>query len=528
MPALAPAIPQAAPQPHRMSPQGLAMLAFFEGTVLNAYRDAVGVWTVGVGHTSAAGEPKVTPGLKITAEDALQILARDVTQYEAAVLKAVKIAVTQPEFDALVSLTFNIGAGNFAKSDVLAALNAGLAQAAADAFRNHAKARGKTLAGLTTRREHERRLFLTGVYPVPSNSDPASPRLELQEGVTADRVRLMQAALILVGDDPFLVDGAFGPLTEAAVKKFQAQHGLEVDGIVGPATWGRLRGELASALVPYEASAPLPTPAANDDAGGAPLGPDGAIPADPTPWMTIARGYLGLKEIHGSQNAPDILEFWKLCHLGFNDDETPWCAGFVGAMLEKAGIPSTRSGLARSYLKWGVACEAKPGAVVVFPRAGGSGHVGFVSAIQGDQLLVLGGNQSDSVNISKFPKASALGFRWPAAPKPATAAPVVAPVSVPVEAVAVFAAPAAPTLGSALTSAKDALMNIKLPPSGKLVGYASAAGAVAIALGYPQVAAVLTELVTVENVDAAGRLIAAGAGLVSLIAGLLPNKHEAS
>jgi uncharacterized protein (TIGR02594 family) len=512
------------PKPHRMSPQGLAMLAFFEGTVLNAYRDAVGVWTIGVGHSSAAGEPKVTPGLKITTEEALQILARDITQYEAAVLKGVKVDITQPEFDALVSLAYNIGPGNFAKADVLAYLNAGQAQAAADAFRGHNKAQGKTLAGLTTRREHERKLFLTGIYPTPSNGDPASPRLELQEGVKSDRVRLVQAALILVGNDPILVDGEFGPLTEAAVKKFQGEHGLEVDGVVGPATWGRLRGELASALAPYEAGAGKEPPPGGDGPPGPPNEPDGADPADPTPWMTAARGYLGLTEVSGSGNAPEILEFWKLCHLPFTDDATPWCAGFVGAMLEKVGITSTRSGLARSYLKWGVACEAKPGAVVVFPRAGGSGHVGFVSAIQGDQLLVLGGNQSDSVNVSKFPKASALGFRWPAgvpaAPKPAPAAPVVAPVSAPGEAVAISAAPASAPRRPLMQLTID---TSRFPAPGKVAAFGALVGGLATTFLGPEIGK-WAGLVNEGNITLVYQIIGAAGSLVASAVALMDPK----
>ena len=116
------------------------------------------------------------------------------------------------------------------------------------------------------------------------------------------------------------------------------------------------------------------------------------------------------------------------------DDETPWCAAFVGAVLEECGIKSTRSAAARSYLKWGDAiARPVPGAVVVFWRGnpdGWSGHVGFVCGVtaSGD-ILVLGGNQGDMVSIRTFTKHRVLGYRWPVnAPLPDSMTPVVGSV----------------------------------------------------------------------------------------------------
>lgn len=131
-----------------------------EGVRLKAYQDSVNIWTIGVGHTSAAGPPRVMPDLTITSAECDEILTRDLAKFEAAVLDAVKVPLAQHEFDALVSLAFNIGGGAFAKSTLVKRLNAGDRQGAADAFLMWDKAGGKTLKGLTTRRKAERLQFL--------------------------------------------------------------------------------------------------------------------------------------------------------------------------------------------------------------------------------------------------------------------------------------------------------------------------------------------------------------------------------
>ena len=103
----------------RMSPEGRRRLSQREGTKLKAYRDSVGVWTIGIGHTSMAGPPQVTPGLTISKEECDAIFARDLIKYENAVNNAVKVPLQQNEFDALVSLCYNIGPGALARSSVV-------------------------------------------------------------------------------------------------------------------------------------------------------------------------------------------------------------------------------------------------------------------------------------------------------------------------------------------------------------------------------------------------------------------------
>ncbi|AJQ56067.1 TPA: TIGR02594 family protein [Aeromonas hydrophila] len=147
-------------------------------------------------------------------------------------------------------------------------------------------------------------------------------------------------------------------------------------------------------------------------------------------WIEEARTFLGLKEIKGPKHAQAILDMWKAIKRGgIKDDETPWCAAFVGACLERVGIKSTRFESAKSYLEWGEKLDRPvPGCVVVFTRDGG-GHVGFVvGKSPSGNLLVLGGNQGDEVNIREFPLTRVTGYRWPLhEPMPAGELPIGTP-----------------------------------------------------------------------------------------------------
>ena len=154
----------------KTSTAGRQAIARHEGNKLKAYPDpATGgePFTIGVGHTSAAGPPKVTKGMTITAAESDAILTRDLATFERAVEKAVKVPVTQAQFDAMVSLAFNIGGSAFAKSTLVKKLNAGDVTGAANAFLSWNKARVKgvlrPVQGLTSRRQRERALCLKGL-----------------------------------------------------------------------------------------------------------------------------------------------------------------------------------------------------------------------------------------------------------------------------------------------------------------------------------------------------------------------------
>jgi len=141
----------------RTSTKGLLALMNHEGVVLQSYRDSVGVWTIGVGHTAMAGAPKPTPGLKITLKQAVDIFRDDVKKYERDVNRAVNVPIKQYEFDALVSFHYNTG-GIF-RAKLTKKLNAGDRAGAAAGFMGWV--RPPEIIG---RRKKEQALFRNGNY----------------------------------------------------------------------------------------------------------------------------------------------------------------------------------------------------------------------------------------------------------------------------------------------------------------------------------------------------------------------------
>lgn len=131
-----------------------------EGLRLKAYLDSVGVWTIGYGDTG----PDVVKDLVITKEEAEERLRKRLVEFEGYVSKYVKVTLTQNQFDALVSLVYNIGPANFASSTLLKKLNDGDYQGAADQFLvwNKGRVDGKLvrIEGLANRRAKERKQFL--------------------------------------------------------------------------------------------------------------------------------------------------------------------------------------------------------------------------------------------------------------------------------------------------------------------------------------------------------------------------------
>ncbi len=117
-----------------LSPIGEAVLIAREGRRLEAYRDSVGIWTIGVGHTAAAGPPRPRAGLRITAAECDAIFARDIARFVRTVDQALPAPLPQHAFDALVSLTFNIGPAAFLRSTVLRRLRADDRAGAAEAM----------------------------------------------------------------------------------------------------------------------------------------------------------------------------------------------------------------------------------------------------------------------------------------------------------------------------------------------------------------------------------------------------------
>jgi GH24 family phage-related lysozyme (muramidase) len=134
---------------------GLDLIKSFEGLRLTAYICPAGVPTIGYGTTSG-----VRMGDRITPAQAEALLRRDLAKFEQAVDQAVKVTLNSNQFSALVSFTYNVGAGAFQRSTLLKLLNQGNYQAAAQEFMKWNRGGGRVLPGLTRRRLAEQRLFL--------------------------------------------------------------------------------------------------------------------------------------------------------------------------------------------------------------------------------------------------------------------------------------------------------------------------------------------------------------------------------
>ncbi|MEM8553994.1 MAG: TIGR02594 family protein [Pseudomonadota bacterium] len=217
--------------------------------------------------------------------------------------------------------------------------------------------------------------------------------------MTRDDWKRVQSRLMKLGYNPGPIDGIRGRLTISAVKRFQEARGLVADGIVGRLTLRAL----------HRLDRPVDT-----------------APTDDMPWYDEARGLIGTREISGPDSNDTILAFADTIDLDYDNDDIPWCGLFVahcvGATLGDEPLPSNPLG-ARQWLKFGQACEPQLGAVLVFWRGSQSdwrGHVGFYAGEDSEHFHVLGGNQSNAVNVMRLSKSRLLGARWPVTAGPPT------------------------------------------------------------------------------------------------------------
>lgn len=216
----------------KTSTSGINLIKKFEGCRLSAYKPVPTekYWTIGYGHYG----PDVMPGMVITQAQAEIILGIDLQKYEQAVERYTPFPLSQTQFDALVSFTYNCGAGNL--QQLVKKRNA---LQVADAMLRYNKAGGKELAGLTRRRVEERALFMKGIIGNPY----PEPIKILKKGSKGDGVRWLQSELQRLGY-PIKADGIFGPVTEKLLRQFQISaftDPKEHDGICGPKTREKLK-----------------------------------------------------------------------------------------------------------------------------------------------------------------------------------------------------------------------------------------------------------------------------------------------
>jgi uncharacterized protein (TIGR02594 family) len=200
-----------------------------------------------------------------------------------------------------------------------------------------------------------------------------------------------------------IVDGDYGANTLAAVNRYQAKHNLGIDGVVGPKTWKSL-------LQKKEGKAPEPIISS-------------VVVDSINSWMKVAKQELGQAEIAGKEHNPKIIKYHASTTLKAKSDEVAWCSSFVNWVLTTAKLTGTNSAAAASWLNWGEKTTAKNGAIVVIRNAKAANsslttsgnHVGFLVKETATHYVLLGGNQSNQVKVSNFPKASwtLRGYRWP-------------------------------------------------------------------------------------------------------------------
>lgn len=218
----------------KTSEQGRKLIERNEGCVLKAYYDVVGVLTIGYGCTGRG----VYAGQIITQEEADDMLSdRLANEFEPSVSSVGN--TNQNQFDAMVSLAFNIGTGAFKGSSVVRLHKKGDFKGAAEAFLLWNKAGGKILAALTRRRQEERSLYLSipqtfGLVVSPANSAQQRTLRLAVPPMSGDDVKELQEKLGITADS------VFGTITQKALKNFQTLHNLISDGICGPKTWEKV------------------------------------------------------------------------------------------------------------------------------------------------------------------------------------------------------------------------------------------------------------------------------------------------
>ncbi|MCY1643248.1 TIGR02594 family protein [Methylorubrum sp. SL192] len=187
------------------------------------------------------------------------------------------------------------------------------------------------------------------------------------------------------------VDGDAGPRTIAALTAFQRLAGLVADGIAGP----RTQAVLQKADISERREAP-----------------------EKPGWLVLVEALNGLKEAPDVANNPQVVKLFADAGFpGIKTNSTAWCAAFVNAVIDRAGHRGSRSLAACSFEAWGVGLPAPAlGAIATKKRGNSSwqGHTGLVVGANNDQVFLLGGNQSDAVNVAAFKRSEIVAFRWPA------------------------------------------------------------------------------------------------------------------
>lgn len=245
-------------------------------------------------------------------------------------------------------------------------------------------------------------------------SDIVTARGALRRGMMNNSaVELAQLAMRRAGAE-LVADGDFGAITETAVKQFQRVRNLPGTGVIDVPTAQHLD---AIGVTQVTQSDPLPSS------------------KDVAPWLSVMRAISGTKEIAASADNPIILRWVETVVEAYpdlkgtvgwyNHDSIPWCGLACAYCVTKPGFrpPKLALGAVNWARDWadGIRLQGPAlGAIAVMTREGG-GHVTMYEGEDDDYWFGRGGNQSDMVNVARFPKSRPiLGYMWPkAAPLPA-------------------------------------------------------------------------------------------------------------
>lgn len=217
-------------------------------------------------------------------------------------------------------------------------------------------------------------------------------------------LKQVQIALAREGIDPGPIDGMIGPLTRQAITAYQAAEGMVQTGLMDQALVTALLGP-SSNLAPKDANLPA--------------------------WLRHALSLRGTAEIVGPRHSRIIMGWAERLGIWYPNDETPWCGLFVAHVIQTTfpdmALPSNVLG-AQQWLNFGVKLDGPAlGAVVVFwrgsPRSW-KGHVGFYYGETRTHILCVGGNQSNTVSVTRIAKNRVKGYRWPSG----VAVPTIGPV----------------------------------------------------------------------------------------------------
>lgn len=220
----------------KLSDEGRRLIISFEGKLRKiepgkyvAYKCPAGVWTVFAGCTEGVHE-----GMVVTEHEGEAMFARELEKFEAGVVRLVTVDLNQNEFDALVSLTYNIGLGAFQKSSVLRKINAGDRDGAAQAFHLWNKGGGRVLRGLVSRRQREAALFLK---PIEQPGEPYMPqRVEASRVPPSRKVVGVGTAVVTSGTAVISQSGipAPPPLVDSSTGAVAAWKTLATKAIADP------------------------------------------------------------------------------------------------------------------------------------------------------------------------------------------------------------------------------------------------------------------------------------------------------